>query len=164
MGRLDVFFAKIEFLGGVCLHVVGVHAAGGGVTDLFHFGTNGFPENEAVEEEIGSRTSLMEIDVAATAMIGGEVEDHLSAFHGFAGDARFAEVGVDESDLAGLYVAFDIFEATAGQVVDNMNFGAARHERIDEVRADKGSTARNEYLLMIPDDGLQGLRFVWRFL
>jgi hypothetical protein len=71
---------------------------------------------------------------------------------------------VNETDLAGLDVAFDIFQATAGQIVHNVNFGAARDQRIDQVRADKGRTACNEYLLMIPDDALQGLQFVLRFL
>jgi len=55
-------------------------------------------EQDAVEGQVGGACSLMELDVAAPAVIGGKVEDEVHAIDRFAGSVLIQEVTADELD------------------------------------------------------------------
>src|SRR6185437_4562689 len=65
------------FLGRVCLHVIRVDASRGRITNFFDTSLQCFPENKSVEEKIGSGARLMQINVATSAMIRGEMKYNL---------------------------------------------------------------------------------------
>lgn len=71
------------------------------------------------------------------------MEDDFDALHCLAGDARFAQVGFGECNAARLDVIFNVAQASAGEIVDDMNLSTALDERVYQVRADEGSPPGN---------------------
>ena len=153
--RLHVFFAQVNFLVGVGLHVIGIDAAGGGVDNFFDACFHGFPENHAVEEKIGGGAGLMQVHVAAAAVIGGEMKNDLNAFHGGASDAGLAQIGFDEGDLPRFQMPFDIARRPLVRSSTTMHLGAARDKSVDEMRTDEGCSSGDKNFLIIPDGALR---------
>jgi hypothetical protein len=95
----------------------------------------------------------VEVDVAATAVVGGQVEDEVDVLDGPLGGAGPAEVVVQELDRALVDVVLDVLELAAAQVVDDPHGGAARDELLDERRADERRAARDQGGTTAPVEG-----------
>ena len=100
----------------------------------------------------------MQVDVTAPAMVGGQMEDDIDAFHRRARHARLAQVGLHKRDAARLDVLLDVARPAAGEVIHDVHLGAARKQRVHQVRTDERRTPSNENFLMIPDDALHCFR------
>jgi hypothetical protein len=83
------------------LQVIRIDAPRRRKDDFPHFRTQGLEEDLAVQAEVRRRPGLMQIEIAATTVIGGEVEDDLFPVHRRRGDLRVAEVTFDEFDRTG---------------------------------------------------------------
>ena len=70
-----------------------------------------FGKHQAVEKKIGRRAGLMQIHVAAAAVIGGEMKDRVHTVHGGARDARLAQVGVDKINLASAQFSSNVVQS-----------------------------------------------------
>ena len=135
--RFHVFFAQVDFLSRVRLHIVWVNAAGGGEHDFLDSRPHGLPENESVQEKVRGRAGLMQIHVAAPPMISGKVEDNCNAIHGLASDARLAQVRFNKLDPAIRNMLLDIAQPPAREIVHYTHTGSAFDERIHQVRPDE---------------------------
>ena len=79
----------------------------------------------------------MEIDVATTTVVGGQVEDGVDAGNGLSWNCRVQEVGLYKLDGAGINVAADVGELAAAEVVHDADPRAGRDQRVHQVRADE---------------------------
>ena len=73
----------------------------------------------------------MEVDVAAPAVDGGEMEDHVDALDRALGDAGVEEVLLPELDDAGIDVPLDVGELAARQVIDDADRPGLPSRRAD---------------------------------
>src|SRR5262249_21699730 len=128
VGPVGEVLGKVDLLVNVGLQEVRIDTAGGGEDDFPDLGAQGFGEDQTVEEEIGGRAGLVEIDVASAAVIGGEMEHGVDAVHGGARDPRFAKVGLEEIGAAVAEQASDVVQVAAGEVVDDAHGGTAIEE------------------------------------
>ena len=67
--------------------MIRVDAAGGGIHHLLHPGVVAGTEDHAVQGQVGSAGRLVEIHVAAPAVVGGQMEDDGHAVDGLLGYA-----------------------------------------------------------------------------
>jgi hypothetical protein len=70
-------------------------------------------------------------------MVGGEVEHQADSLCRLPGDTRLLEVGPNKLDPTGLYMALNVLQPPAAQVVHHTDPRAASNQRIHQVRADK---------------------------
>lgn len=98
---------------------------------------------------------MVEIDISPAAMIGRKMEHDLLVPDRLARNTRFAEICFGKCDAARLDVIFDVAQASAAKVVDDVDLSAALEERVNQVGADKGSSTGNEDFLTTPDDFLR---------
>src|SRR5271167_57449 len=143
-------FREVELFLHVRLQKIRIDAARGCEHHLFHFRTQSFRENKSVQEKIGSRSRLMQIDIAAAAMICSQMKYRIHALHGRAGNARLAQVCVDEFDFTAGGVFLDIVTMPAGQIINDANFRATREKVICKGRANKRGASRHKYEFLTP--------------
>ncbi len=92
----------------------------------------------------------MEIDIAAAAVVRGQVEDDVDVPHDIAGDTGLTQVRLDELDSPGVQVALDVFDPPAAEVVHHAHARASLNQFVDNVGADERSAARHERRAAIP--------------
>src|SRR5262249_34025711 len=79
----------------------------------------------------------VEIDVAAPAVVGGQVEDDGHAVDCLLRGAWRGQVGSNELDAASLDMPPDVVEAAATDVVDHTDPRATQEGRVHQLRADE---------------------------
>jgi hypothetical protein len=144
VGAFRQAFREEDFLADVRLEKVGVDAAGRSENDFVNFGLQRFPENQTVEEKIGRRPGLVQIDVSAPAVVGGEMKYRMDSLHRCARDARFAQIGANEFNVSRGDVAGNVAKMPARQIVNDANFRAALNELIGKGRTDKRRSSCNQ--------------------
>jgi hypothetical protein len=87
----------------------------------------------------------MQIHVASSAVIGGEVKNCIDASDGAAGDARLGQVRVDKFNLAAIDMVLDIIAVTARKVVSDAHDRAPGDQLIGKTGADERGAARDEH-------------------
>ena len=86
----------------------------------------------------------MEVDVAAAAVVCGEMEHDAHPVDRALGRAGAAQVVLDELELARVQVRRDVLEPPAGEVVHDSNLRVARDKLVDEGGADERRATRHE--------------------
>jgi hypothetical protein len=137
VGRANHVFGEIENLVGIGLNVVGIDAAGGGVNYFFHFSVLAGVKDHAVEHQIHRTGGLMQIDVASSAVIGGQVEDHAHACRGSFRHALGAQIAFQQLDAFLLDVLADIAQTAAAHVVHYAHMRTAVKQGVDQIRSDE---------------------------
>ena len=145
VGRADLILGEKQPFCWVGLQMVRVDAAGRGVNDFFDTGETAGSKNDAIEEEIRCAVGLVEFDVSAAAVIGGEVKDSAPAGNDFRCDMRVQEIGLLELDRAGVDVAADVGELAAAEIVNDADPGVHGDQRVDQVGADERGAAGDQY-------------------
>jgi hypothetical protein len=92
----------------------------------------------------------MQIDISATAVIGGKMEDHTHAVHRPLGHPLFPQISFNELDPAGLYVVGDVLGLSATQIVNHTHSCPPRGERIYKVRANEGGASGYKDFAILP--------------
>src|SRR4029077_397680 len=129
---------EIKFLVQVRLHEIRIDTSRRGEDDLLYLGLNGFGENQPVQEEIRCRAGLVQIHIAASAVIRRQMKDRVHALHGRACDSRLAQVRLDEFHLVGAQVLLKISQVSAGKIVDDADFSrSSREELVRQGRTDE---------------------------
>ena len=137
--------------------MVRVDTPGRGKHHFAHAGSGGRAQHHAVEDQVGGALHLVQIDVAASAMIGREVKDQLSA-HGHArAGCRIEQVHLVKLDRLARQVGRQIPEGATRQVVGDAHVCAQRDELVHQVRADEGGPTRDQYLRAAPAHGVPPL-------
>ena len=107
-------------------------------------------EDDPIEHEIGGAGGLVEVDVAATAVIGGEMEDNVHTLDDAFGNAGLAQIGFDESDTFFGDVFFDVVELAGAEVVDDFDAGALGDQGVDDAGANEGGTSGHQNVTIFP--------------
>src|SRR5256885_10709381 len=69
----------------------------------------------------------------------------LNIFQGCTRHTGLAQIGADEFHLTGCEDVLNVFEAPAGEIINNANAGALLQKFVDHIRSDKRGTARYKY-------------------
>src|SRR6516164_5688056 len=78
-------------------------------------------ENESVQHKVGSASGLMQIDVAAPAVVRRQVKNHAHAMHGALRHTRTPQIRFSELHAAALDVSPNVLELPAAQIINHSN-------------------------------------------
>ena len=112
--------------------------------DLVDTGLMAGSKDDAVQRQVGCALCLMELQVAAAAVIRSQMEHHVRPAHTLQRRTGIEQIAFEKGDPSGDHVAFDIGEAAAREVVDDANGSAFPHQGVHQVGADEGSAAGDE--------------------
>ena len=136
--------AEVDLLIRVRLREVRIHTARGRVDDLLDTRRAAGEEERAVQCEVARARRLVQVDVAAASVVGGQVEDEADVLDRALSHTGAPEIVLDELDRALVDVVLDVLELAAAEVVDHADGGAAGDELLHEGRADERRAARDE--------------------
>ena len=106
-------FGEIKLFFGVRLQEIRIHAAGRSEHHFSYFGFEGLGKDQSVQEKVRRRAGLVEVHVAAPAVIRGEMENRVDALHGGPGHTWFPQIGLQKIDLAGTEMLTNVVEMAA---------------------------------------------------
>ena len=124
---------KKDFLGDVHLGGGWVDASGRGKDDLFNTIAMGVAKHLPVQDQVGRTLDLVGVDVAASAMIGGQVKDEIHPFGRTVAKSWLEEVALEDFAIEG----FEMFPFAAREVVCHSNLGVQGQELFSEMRTDE---------------------------
>jgi hypothetical protein len=135
---------------GICLKILGIDASGGGEDRPLDAGPFRGPEDRPVEDQVGRAFDLVQIDIAASTMIGRIVEDVVHASDGLGRHSGVEQVALGELDAPCVDQVLDVLDPPARQIVDHADLGPAPDEPLGEVRADERGAAGDDGALTRP--------------
>ena len=74
----------------------------------------------------------MQIDIAASAVIRGQMKNDVAARHGLTADVGIQQIGLEEFDSSIIEVRLEIGQLAARKIVDHAHFRSALHQRIHQ--------------------------------
>jgi hypothetical protein len=74
----------------------------------------------------------MQIHVSAAAVIGGQMEYGVHTLHCRAGNAGFAQIGMQKIDFTAAEMLPDIPQMSAGQIINDAYFRAPRQKLVGQ--------------------------------
>ena len=152
VGRPHHLLGEIELLADVPLEEVRIDAARGGEDELLHAGLVGGLDQHAVHRQVLRAGGLVEVDIAAAAVDGGEMEDDVHAGdHALRRRPGASRSSRWNSTMPESMCPWMLASAAAGQVVDDADAPRALfHQEIDQVGADERSSPGDENLFLGP--------------
>ena len=108
------------------------------------------PKDQPIQHEIRGASCLVEINVAAPAVVSGQVKDDVHALRHLFGHTRLPEIGLEELHPPVTNVGLKVVELSAAQVIRDADLGPALDQSIDKMGADKRSTSRYEHAAVVP--------------
>src|SRR6516162_3233763 len=116
---------------------LGYTTAGGRIDDPVHSRLVTRAENESVQQKVGSASGLMQIDVAAPAVVRRQVKNHAHAMHGALRHTRTPQIRFSELHAAALDVSPNVLELPAAQIINHSNSRPPFEQTFHQVGADK---------------------------
>jgi len=108
------------------------------------------PENHAIEQEVHSAGRLVKVHVTASAMVGGQVEDHAHALDGALCDILLTQVPLHKLHSSFPNVGPDILELASAEIIDDPYPSSSVDKGVDKTGADERRASGDQNIAMVP--------------
>ena len=102
VGWPGLLFSKVENLAGVGLQKIRIDAPRGCEDDFLNSFGEAIPEEQAIHGQIRGAGGLVEVNIAAPSMVGGEMKDDFYPLYGLASYALFEQIGLRDFPILGM--------------------------------------------------------------
>ena len=137
VGGLDQILGQVELFTGIGLQEIGIDAARRGIDHLLNTGLVAGVKDDAGQGQVGGTGCLVQVHVAAPAVVGGQVKDDVDSVDGLLGYARLQQVSFHEFDPSGIQVLLDVLQLAATEVVYHTDLSALFDQRVYQMGTDE---------------------------